>query len=192
MAIYRSVDGINRSVKEIYIPVSGVNRKVKSEYSPLGGINRIVYKYMVRSLGNITEGYNGYTLDSTKIITDINLKTITTNVDSITDKIVCNGFRVDNVEISETSNLNVRIDTTTSNGLKVWSGFYILDSNNSIIKQQIVTSSVSNATIAIDVSSLNGIYTIILLLAKDIDASNQYSGSLTIHDVSLDTHLIIE
>ena len=192
MAIYRSVDGINRSVKEIYIPVSGVNRKVKSEYSPLGGINRIVYKYMVRSLGNITEGYNGYTLDSTKIITDINLKTITTNVDSITDKIVCNGFRVDNVEISETSNLNVRIDTTTSNGLKVWSGFYILDTNNSIIKQQIVTSSVSNATIAIDVSSLNGIYTIILLLAKDIDASNQYSGSLTIHDVSLDTHLIIE
>ena len=192
MAIYRSVYGINRSVKEIYIPVSGVNRKVKSEYSPLGGINRIVYKYMVRSLGNITEGYNGYTLDSTKIITDINLKTITTNVDSITDKIVCNGFRVDNVEISETSNLNVRIDTTTSNGLKVWSGFYILDSNNSIIKQQIITSSVSNATIAIDVSSLNGIYTIILLLAKDIDASNQYSGSLTIHDVSLDTHLIIE
>lgn len=192
MAIYRSVDGINRSVKEIYIPVSGVNRKVKSEYSPLGGINRIVYKYMVRSLGNITEGYNGYALDSTKIITDINLKTITTNVDSITDKIVCNGFRVDNVEISETSNLNVRIDTITSNGLKVWSGFYILDSNNSIIKQQIVTSSVSDATIAIDVSSLNGIYTIILLLAKDIDASNQYSGSLTIHDVSLDTHLIIE
>lgn len=192
MAIYRSVDGINRSVKEIYIPVSGVNRKVKSEYSPLGGINRIVYKYMVRSLGNITEGYNGYTLDITKIITDINLKTITTNVDSITDKIVCNGFRVDNVEISETSNLNVRIDTITSNGLKVWSGFYILDSNNSIIKQQIVTSSVSDATIAIDVSNLNGIYTIILLLAKDIDASNQYSGSLTIHDVSLDTHLIIE
>lgn len=192
MAIYRSVDGINRSVKEIYIPVSGVNRKVKSEYSPLGGINRIVYKYMVRSLGNITEGYNGYALDSTKIITDINLKTITTNVDSITDKIVCNGFRVDNVEISETSNLNVRIDTVTSNGLKVWSGFYILDSNNSIIKQQIVTSSVTNENIAIDVSSLNGIYTIILLLAKDIDASNQYSGSLTIHDVSLDTHLIIE
>lgn len=63
MAIYRSINGVNREIIEIYRGISGVNREIQEVYRGVNGVNRKVFspKLYVYSNGafktSISENY---------------------------------------------------------------------------------------------------------------------------------------
>lgn len=172
MAIYRSVGGVNREVKEQYRCVDGVNRQIKEQYRCVDGVNRLVFgkRYLYRDgdeCVDVTGGWDSYWATGT-YYTSFNK--MIKNANNLYGSFQAAQFRMyslatnDLIDLSQYTKVMAKCNMATASGDAVASLFVSTD--NTATGNNVASASTKNETgeitLSVDLSSLNAEYYIVV------------------------------